>query len=405
MSRLLRDDCIYIGSEKYYRLIENSKEKKRTFCTTWSAVVEDVKSFKKYFLKYTMSDDKEGISVLKKESQFKMYYPYIEHIYGDFWGIDDDDNEIYGVLGEYIEGMTMREYREKYKIISDEKIFRYMLQLLYAVRHYTDFIKDDPYVHRDLKPDNIMINTKYDKAMIIDFDWAHIYKSTDTQRQETIGGTFGYSDPRAYQSNITDIKMDIYALGRVFFFWLKGRDYFSEDECKMYRHFSCDDLAYSFDKERLPEKYKQEKYCKLIKIISKMVDFPEKRYSKISDIIDDMKKFLIEFFEGIENYQSIFGDNTILRIPEDRYIKDAVTVGYCCSSDNKRISVSLEEYRMHDIIVEGQIIMCIYNIKGSVYYVPISPKIEKKTEYDDDTYRISDGDIFYYDDKVIDFIM
>ena len=60
---------------------------------------------------------------------------------------------------------------------------------------------------------------------------------------------------------------------------------------------------------------------------------------------------------------------------------------------------------MHDIIVEGQIIMCIYNIKGSVYYVPISPKIEKKTEYDDDTYRISDGDIFYYDDKVIDFIM
>lgn len=66
-------------------------------------------------------------------------------------------------------------------------------------------------IHRDVKPENIMIS-KEGKVYLIDFDAARIfkaYKSDDT----TILGTTGYAAPEQFGINQTDARADIFAVG------------------------------------------------------------------------------------------------------------------------------------------------------------------------------------------------
>lgn len=81
------------------------------------------------------------------------------------------------------------------------------------------------FVHRDIKPDNIMIS-KYDtekpQIKIIDFGGAKqidMYKYSDT----TVIGTLGYQAPESLSSNTTN-KADIYSLGCILNFMLTGQE-------------------------------------------------------------------------------------------------------------------------------------------------------------------------------------
>lgn len=88
----------------------------------------------------------------------------------------------------------------------------------------TEFHKKG-FVHRDLKPDNIMIS-KYDieqpQIKIIDFGGAKridIYKYSDT----TVIGTLGYQAPESLSSTTTK-QADIYSIGCILNFMLTGHE-------------------------------------------------------------------------------------------------------------------------------------------------------------------------------------
>ena len=74
-------------------------------------------------------------------------------------------------------------------------------------------------VHRDVKPDNIII--RGNEAVLIDFDASRTYKNTleeDTQ----ILGTTGFAAPEQYGLSQSDGRTDIYAVGVLLNIMLTG---------------------------------------------------------------------------------------------------------------------------------------------------------------------------------------
>ena len=109
------------------------------------------------------------------------------------------------VLEEFIEGDTLG-FLLKDALFSPEEtksIVRQICQALWVLHSIGA-------VHRDVKPENIMLRGA--EAVLIDFDAARLHKpehSNDTQ----ILGTTGYAAPEQYGLSPSDIRTDIYSLG------------------------------------------------------------------------------------------------------------------------------------------------------------------------------------------------
>lgn len=399
-----KGDCIYAGSH-CYRLITEPKKNGRKDFATWSVTAVRESNGKKYFLKYTERQDKAAVEILKREGKFRMYYAFIEHVYGACRGTDNEGKPLYIVVAEHIEGMDLKEY-VNCRTMEEECMFRYMMQFLRGVRYYIHFEKKDPFVHRDLKPDNIMVSDRLNKIFISDFDWAHISGSVKTQYGKfCVGGTKGYMDPRAGRTNKTDIKMDIYSMGRIFCFWMIGKDYFNDIELDEYFEPENEELAYSLYMDRFPKKYHEKKYSKLIQIIRKMVAPEFGRYENITEILSDMTKFLKEYYGEGKEFLKLFFERNLLECPEERLAEDIEGISYKIVKNGEeqggRISISLENYRMHDIEVEREPVMSIYNLDREIYYIPYRKNLKFKTE--NERFMIEGSMTFQYGDFTISF--
>lgn len=402
MVALYKGDVISSGDKEYVFLTEPKENyRKRSNFSTWSAVVQEKDGESIFFLKFAYVRDKIASELLEREAKFKMYYPFIEHIYEDFISEDRNGESILCVLAEYVDGVDLETYRRKTeRILDEDKMFRYMMQLLRGVRYYLEYIKDDSYVHRDLKPANIMISEKYDKVVISDFDWAHIPKSKATEGYATIGGTRGYADPRALKENKTDVKMDIYGLGRIFCFWMRGRDYFTSDECEIYEKDGQEELAYSFYLDRIPFRFKEEQYVRFCAIVAKMVAEPKNRYGSISDIIEDMENFLKEYYGGVKEYEKRFHEPLLLSIPKDYDKQYEMDVSYCWASERKRKNKLMQNYSTTDVLVGKIPVMMLYCLENKLYYVPVHPELKKLKKSDD--FEVKDGDEFLFQGDRLD---
>ena len=117
---------------------------------------------------------------------------------------DADDGQV--VLEEYIDGVTVDEILKtgKYK-------YRGAKTVVYQVCSALSFLHDNGFVHRDIKPGNIIV-TKSGVCKLIDFDVARTvdeHKTADTN----VLGTVGYAPPEQYGITQSDGRSDVYALG------------------------------------------------------------------------------------------------------------------------------------------------------------------------------------------------
>lgn len=423
MHQLKKGDRIIISGEEY-RLLEDPDDRGRegkVKCVTWGACVRGEKG-NKYFLKYAEMKNKHAVERIRREGSFCMDYPYIEHIITTFQYELEDGTEIFGALGDYIEGDNLKRYWAVHRHMEEKKKFRFIMQLLNAVNYYTEYVKGDGFLHRDLKPENVMITEDENRVVIIDFDASHIPESDLTisgYNEGTVsilGGTPGYTDPRCFAvlsrgkliELANDIRADIYALGRTVWFLLTGREYFTGEELDLYRHNGSIDGKTEFGilESRVPPQYREEEYRELLRILNRMTAPLEERYTEASEIIQDMKRYMIWFFGSEEEYESVIEDSCILRSREDRALGKSRTVGYKISTSPSRTTYALWPFQMHDIVDksgDNALIMAIYNIGDQVKYIPYAQGLRKENE--DGTYCIRTDDVFYFGDKTIDFII
>lgn len=126
-------------------------------------------------------------------------------------------NNFYIVM-EFVDGLNVEQYVQKYGAIPYERATRFMVKILDAMQ----FVHEKNFVHRDMKPSNIMIRED-ERICILDFG---IAKDMGSQGGGTVIGTIigsdGYMSPEQADGFSIDHRADIYALGCVFYYMLTG---------------------------------------------------------------------------------------------------------------------------------------------------------------------------------------
>ena len=127
--------------------------------------------------------------------------------------LDLEDGQI--VLEEYIDGITVAQVMEieKYRASTARKI-------LLAVCDALTVLHDRNIVHRDVKPENVMIE-KSGRVVLIDFNASRIESTAN--RDTVILGTVGYASPEQLGLSQTDARTDIYAAGVLYNVMLTGQ--------------------------------------------------------------------------------------------------------------------------------------------------------------------------------------
>src|SRR5437879_1904667 len=135
-------------------------------------------------------------------------HPGIVRVY-DF----DEDGPVLFIVMEWVEGRSMRSSLDEYG--------RFSVEVSVGVAH------DLGVIHRDIKPDNILISNR-GKTKILDFGISKLVD--DKQRLTATGsmvGTPAYMAPEQVKGETVDARADIYSLGMILYELLHGEPPFT----------------------------------------------------------------------------------------------------------------------------------------------------------------------------------
>ena len=117
----------------------------------------------------------------------------------------------------YVDGDTLgRRVRERGPLPHDTAA-----RLLEEVARALAYAHDRGVVHRDVKPDNILLDLATGRALVSDFGIARVGSDTTTGPQRVVG-TAEFMSPEQVLGERVDPRSDLYSLGVVGFFALSG---------------------------------------------------------------------------------------------------------------------------------------------------------------------------------------
>ena len=166
------------------------------------SIVRDNASGKLFYKKRLAVFDTKVFDWLKAHRS--RYVPKIE----SYW---QDGDELV-VIEELIQGETLEQLLSENE---NSLPFEERIRILTEVCDGLAFLHsaDPPIIHRDLKASNIML-TEDGLVKIIDYDAAKLYVEGQTRDTQLIG-TQGIAAPEQYGFAASDVRTDIYALGKL----------------------------------------------------------------------------------------------------------------------------------------------------------------------------------------------
>ncbi len=183
------------------------------------------------------------------------------------------------IVMEYVEGRTLREVI-RMEMPSTDIAIEYAIQISEALEE----AHSKGVVHRDIKPDNIMVNTK-NRIKVMDFGLAKLKGSLKLTRTSSTVGTLAYMAPEQIQGGDVDARSDIFSLGIILYEMLCGHSPFKGE------HEAA--LMYSILNEE-PEsvaKYRPGLPSELLHILDRALEKdPEERYQSVHDLLIDLRR-------------------------------------------------------------------------------------------------------------------
>lgn len=266
-------------------------------------LAEDTKIKRQVSLKVLHSNiasNKERLRRFHQEAKAvsALNHPHIMTIYE----FDRTSDEIQFIVGEFIDGKTLNDYRNQTKLNIGE-----VLEIAIQVASALSAAHEVGIVHRDIKPENIMIR-RDGYIKVLDFGLAKLIKQSsptgsdseaptielNTTNPGTIMGTAAYMSPEQSRGAQIDHRTDLWSLGVVVYEMLTGEKPFPGDT-------PADILASVIYKEPLPVSSCLENVpAELEWIISKTLSKkPEGRYQTANELRADFEKIKkrIEFDE------------------------------------------------------------------------------------------------------------
>ncbi|MFY7787982.1 MAG: serine/threonine protein kinase, partial [Thermoflexibacteraceae bacterium] len=149
----------------------------------------------------------------------------------------EENNTCYFVM-DYIEGTSLGSLVRKKNRLTEQEASNYMLQVLEALDH----VHAEGILHRDLKPDNLIVRHTDNQIILIDFGIAREYVENETVTH-TAMLSVGYAPPEQKDTRAKRTSsVDLYSVGAVLYFCLTGQRPQTTDEIAMDDYVSAQSL-------------------------------------------------------------------------------------------------------------------------------------------------------------------
>ena len=230
-------------------------------------------------LKREFREDENFVSKFRSEAQAVagLLHPNIVNVYDVA-----EDRGLYYIVMELVEGITLKEYIQKKGQLSPKEVVGITVQVCSAI----EMAHSHDIVHRDIKPQNIMIS-KEGKVKVTDFG---IAKATSSNTISTNAmGSVHYTSPEQARGGFSDAKSDIYSLGITMYEMVTGRLPFDgESTVAIALKHLQEDMV-------LPSEYVPDMPFSLENIIVKCTQkSPDRRYAEVGSLMRDLKRSLAE---------------------------------------------------------------------------------------------------------------
>ncbi|MCT4660373.1 MAG: Stk1 family PASTA domain-containing Ser/Thr kinase [Tissierellales bacterium] len=247
-------------------------------------------------LRREFTNDTEFIKKFQRESQAAASLSH--HNIVNIYDVGNEDG-IYYIVMEYVNGITLKDYVNKKKKLGAEETLRIATQIAEALNH----AHKNKIIHRDIKPHNIMINRDLE-IKVMDFGIARATTSTTLVDGGDVMGSVHYFSPEQARGGYTDEKSDIYALGVVMYEMLTGHVPFegSSPINVALKHVQENIEFNEEEKATIPENVQN--------IVMRCVQKEQSmRYSSALELLNDMRKI-------IRNKEETISYNSDLRLED-----------------------------------------------------------------------------------------
>lgn len=232
----------------------------------------------------------------EREILARLNHPHIARLYDG--GLSSE--AIPFLIMEYVDGVPIDEWCALHSCSLDQK-----LRLFKDVCRAVQYAHNNMVIHRDLKPQNILVNQE-GQVKILDFGIAKLIDGETALYQTQAGRrlwTPQYAAPEQIMCKETGISVDVYALGGLLYKLLTGRPPYNfsgkstyevetiiKDEDPLLPSMNIDDEAVEeAQQNKLKRKLQGDLDALILKAMRRQPAF---RYNSVNDILDDLRRYI-----------------------------------------------------------------------------------------------------------------
>ena len=217
------------------------------------------------------------------------------------------DGDVYFIVMEYVDGITLKQYLIKKGRLDYEEATNFIIDVAEALQ----CAHEHGIIHRDIKPQNIMLTADM-TPKVTDFGIARaITSSTITMTNQTMGSVH-YISPEQARGGFVDERSDLYSLGIMYYELLTGELPFDEENTVSIaiKHIQEDITPPKTIFPEIPQS-----------VSDVVVKRPDDRYQDCEELITDLDQIMLNAsvdLNGSPNNGGLISDDSLFQVePED----------------------------------------------------------------------------------------